>query len=136
MAEYRLWGGQRLADLLSVPMPNGPIGEAWVLSDRDDHAGIVDNGTLKGQTLGQLMVKFPQQMIGNLAGRFQRFPLLLKFLDVHEMLSVQVHPGFPPDRPLPPGETAKTEAWAAGRAFRLLILIGERKKRERPAGPR
>jgi mannose-6-phosphate isomerase len=96
MAEYRLWGGQRLADLLSEPMPNGPVGEAWMLSDRDDHASIVDNGTVKGQTLGQLMVEFPERMLGKLAGHFQRFPLLLKFLDKREMLSVQVHPGYPP----------------------------------------
>ncbi|MFZ0690461.1 MAG: type I phosphomannose isomerase catalytic subunit [Acidobacteriaceae bacterium] len=120
--QYRLWGGRRLADLLSEPMPNGPVGEAWVLSDRDDHASIVDNGTLKGQTLGQLMVEFHEQMMGKLAGRFQRFPLLLKFLDAHEMLSVQVHPGYPLDRPLPQGETAKTEAWVvidAGKESRI-----------------
>ncbi|HEY5275384.1 MAG TPA: hypothetical protein VIK38_02410, partial [Coriobacteriia bacterium] len=37
--QYRLWGGRRLADLLAAPLPgDGPIGEAWVLSDRDDHA--------------------------------------------------------------------------------------------------
>ena len=105
--QYRLWGGRRLADLLSAPMPNGPVGEAWVLSDRDDYASIVDNGTLKGQTIGQLMVQFQEQMMGKLAGRFQRFPLLLKFLDAHEMLSVQVHPGYPPDRPLPQGESGE-----------------------------
>ena len=49
--------------------------------------------------------------MGKLAGRFQRFPLLLKFLDAHEMLSVQVHPGYAhADSPLAKG-TAKTEAW-------------------------
>jgi mannose-6-phosphate isomerase len=103
-------------------MPDGPIGEAWVLSDRDDHASIVDNGSLKGQTIGQLMDGFPEQMMGKLAGRFQRFPLLLKFLDAHEMLSVQVHPGYPSDRPLPADETAKTEAWVvleAGKESRI-----------------
>ena len=36
--QYRLWGGRRLADLLTAPLPgDGPIGEAWLLSDRDDH---------------------------------------------------------------------------------------------------
>jgi len=109
--QYRLWGGRRLADLLSEPLPNGPIGEAWVLSDRDDHTSIVDSGIFKGQTIGQLMYEFPEQMMGKLTGRFLRFPLLLKFLDAHEMLSVQVHPGYPPDQPLPAGEKEKTEAW-------------------------
>jgi len=120
--EYRLWGGRRLAELLRAPMPNGPIGEAWVLSDRDDHASTVDNGTLNGQTIGQLMHEFPEQMMGNLAGHFQRFPLLLKFLDALEMLSVQVHPGYPPSKALPEGQVAKTEAWVvleAGKESRI-----------------
>jgi mannose-6-phosphate isomerase len=120
--QYRLWGGRRLSDLLSAPMPNGPIGEAWVLSDRDDYASKVADGDLKGQTIRQLMVTFSEQLMGNLAGCFRRFPLLLKFLDAHRMLSVQVHPGYPPSRPLPAGEVAKTEAWVvveAGKESRI-----------------
>jgi mannose-6-phosphate isomerase len=98
--QYRLWGGRRLADLLSAPLPgSGPIGEAWVLSDRDDHASRVANGPLKGRTIAQVLEQFPKQAMGELAGRFRRFPLLLKFLDAREMLSVQVHPA------------EKTEAW-------------------------
>ncbi len=49
--------------------------------------------------------------MGKLAGRFRRFPLLLKFLDAHEMLSVQVHPSDAHPDLLPAGETGKTEAW-------------------------
>jgi mannose-6-phosphate isomerase len=109
--QYRLWGGRRLADLLTTPLPTGPVGEAWILSDRDDHASQVTDGPLKGQTIGQLLKQFPEQMLGKLAHRFQRFPLLLKFLDVHEMLSVQVHPTEANANLLPAGETAKTEAW-------------------------
>ncbi len=101
--QYRLWGGRRLADLLSAPLPgNGPVGEAWILSDREDHQSRVADGPLKGRTIAQLLEQFPEQLMGKLSGRFQRFPLLLKFLDAHEMLSVQVHPS---------GETGKTEAW-------------------------
>jgi mannose-6-phosphate isomerase len=101
-----------LADLLSAPLPgDGPIGEAWVLSDRDDHQSHVAEGPLKGQTIGQLLKQFPEQMLGKLAGRFRRFPLLLKFLDAREMLSVQVHPGDAHADLLPAGETGKTEAW-------------------------
>ena len=90
--QYRLWGGRRLGDLLTAPLPSGPVGEAWILSDRDDHPSRVADGPLKGQTIGQLLRQSPKQMLGKLAGRFRRFPLLLKFLDAHEMLSVQVHP--------------------------------------------
>ena len=45
--EYRLWGGRRLAGVLTAPLPGtGPIGEAWVLSDRDDHPSRVADGPL------------------------------------------------------------------------------------------
>ncbi len=110
--QYRIWGGRNLANLLSAPLPgNDPIGEAWVLRDRDDHASLVANGSLKGQTIGQLMKNFQEQLMGKLAGRFSRFPLLLKFLDAHEMLSVQVHPSDKQKDYLPEGEHGKTEAW-------------------------
>jgi mannose-6-phosphate isomerase len=109
--QYRLWGGRHLANLLTAPLPSGPIGEAWLLSDRDDHASRVADGPLKGQTIAQMLKQFPEQMMGKLAHRFQRFPLLLKFLDVHEMLSVQVHPTKANKNLLPAGETPKTEAW-------------------------
>jgi mannose-6-phosphate isomerase len=102
--QYRLWGGRRFASLLKAPLPgDGPIGEAWVLSDREDHPSRVGNGWLQGQTIGQVLEQFPERVMGKFAGRFRRFPLLLKFLDVREMLSVQVHPTD--------SGTAKTEAW-------------------------
>ncbi len=100
--QYRLWGGRRLAGLLTAPLPDGPVGEAWILSDREDHQSRVADGPLKGRTIAELLEQCPEQMMGKLAGRFQRFPLLLKFLDAHEMLSVQVHPA---------GDAGKTEAW-------------------------
>jgi len=109
--QYRLWGGRRLANLLTAPLPSGPVGEAWILSDRDDHPSQVADGPLKGLTIDHLLAQFPQQLLGKLAGRFRRFPLLLKFLDAHEMLSVQVHPSDANKSLLPPGETGKTEAW-------------------------
>jgi mannose-6-phosphate isomerase len=110
--QYRLWGGRRLSGLLSAPLPgDGPIGEAWVLSDRDDHQSLVANGPLKGQTIGRLMEQYRAQLMGKLAPRFRRFPLLLKFLDAREMLSVQVHPSDVYPDLIPTGETGKTEAW-------------------------
>jgi mannose-6-phosphate isomerase len=110
--QYRLWGSRRLADLLTAPLPgDGPIGEAWVLSDRADHASRVADGPLEGRTIGQLMEQSPEQLLGKLAGRFSRFPLLLKFLDVRELLSLQVHPADDRKDLLPAGETGKTEAW-------------------------
>ena len=110
--QYRLWGGHRLAKLLGAPlMDDGPIGEAWVLSDRDDHESVVTDGPFQGQTIGQLIKRSPEQMFGKHSSHFKRFPLLLKFLDAKEMLSVQVHPSDAQTNYLPAGESGKTEAW-------------------------
>ena len=109
--QYRLWGGRQLSSLLTAPLPAGPIGEAWILSDRDDHASRVANGNFRGKTISQLLEEFPEQLMGKLAHRFPRFPLLLKFLDARQKLSVQVHPSDTQTSLLPPGETGKTEAW-------------------------
>jgi len=110
--EYRLWGGRRFATLLSEPLPgDGPIGEAWILSDRDDHMSHVANGPFRGRSLGELRQEFPVELMGEQAHHFPRFPLLLKFLDCHEMLSVQVHPTTANVNLVPAGETPKTEAW-------------------------
>ena len=110
--QYRIWGGRRLGEALNQSLPiEGPVGEAWVLSDREDHPSIVANGQYKGQTIYQLIKQFPGQIMGKMAGRFSRFPLLLKFLDAKEMLSVQVHPSDRQKNYLPEGEHGKTEAW-------------------------
>jgi len=120
--QYRIWGGRRLGDLLTAPLPdNDPIGEAWILSDREDHASHVANGQLKGQSIRQLLEHWPDQMMGKLSGRFSRFPLLLKFLDAREMLSVQVHPSDQQTDYIPVGEHGKTEAW--------VVLEAEQKSR-------
>ena len=109
--QYRLWGGRRLADFLSSALPDGPVGEAWLLSDRDDHSSVIANGQLKGRTLGQLLTEWPRELLGQSAGEVTRFPLLLKFLDVQGALSVQVHPSDVQTSYLPDGESGKTEAW-------------------------
>jgi mannose-6-phosphate isomerase len=109
--EYRPWGGRRLSNLLSVPLPEGAIGEAWALNDREDRASPVASGNLRGKTLGELFEQFPEQLMGRLAHRFPRFPILLKFIDARQMLSVQVHPSDAYPALLPPGETGKSEGW-------------------------
>jgi mannose-6-phosphate isomerase len=110
--QYRIWGGRRLAGLLSKPLPeNDPIGEAWILSDRADHPSKVTSGALKTCTINEVMVNYEEQLMGKLSGKFTRFPLLLKFLDCKQVLSVQVHPADDLKEYIPPGESGKTEAW-------------------------
>ncbi|MEO7916066.1 MAG: type I phosphomannose isomerase catalytic subunit [Dokdonella sp.] len=112
ICQYRLWGGRRLSNWLDAPLPGvKPIGEAWLLSDREDNPSRVSDGPFKGQTLTQLIAASPRSILGRLASRFERFPLLLKYLDVSAMLSVQVHPSAAQADLIPPGETAKTEGW-------------------------
>jgi mannose-6-phosphate isomerase len=111
-----------LEELLTTPLPDGPIGEAWILSDRDDFASLIDNGPLKGQTIGQLLQQWPEQLMGKPSGYYSRFPLLMKFLDARDMLSVQVHPSDKQKKFLPAGEHGKTEAWVvleAGKESRI-----------------
>jgi mannose-6-phosphate isomerase len=110
--QYRPWGGRRLGELLTTSLPgHGPIGEAWLLSDRDDHPSRVADGPLEGATFAELLEQAPEQLLGPLCEYFSRFPLLLKFLDVRQSLSVQVHPSDAHRELIPPGDTGKTEAW-------------------------
>ena len=110
--QYRLWGGRKLEHLLSKPLPeNEPVGEAWLLSDRKDHVSKVSEGPLKGSTITKLMEDFHYEIMGTSGYRFEHFPLLLKFLDCKEVLSVQVHPSDNQKEYIPQGDTGKTEAW-------------------------
>src|SRR6202012_972575 len=52
-----------------------------------------------------------KNLMGKHAGSFEKFPLLLKFLDAKEVLSVQVHPSDDQKKYIPKGDTGKTEAW-------------------------
>jgi mannose-6-phosphate isomerase len=110
--QHRIWGGRRFQSLLSTALPDDPlIGEAWLLSDREDQASEVAEGPLQGLLIHQLIERSPTEMLGDLAGRFKRFPLLLKFLDVHESLSVQVHPSDKQALQFDDGAHGKTESW-------------------------
>lgn len=121
--QYRAWGGRRLSGLLGAALPGeGPIGEAWILSDREEFASVVANGSLKGTTLRQLIDRWPGGILGVQARGADRFPLLLKFLDVTGSLSVQVHPSDHEAALLPGGDRGKTEGWVvleAGREGRV-----------------
>jgi mannose-6-phosphate isomerase len=110
--QHRIWGGRRLQGFLSTALPDDPlIGEAWLLSDREDQASEVAKGPLQGVGLHELIEQFPVEMLGELAEKFKRFPLLLKLLDVHKSLSVQVHPTDEQALRYDAGAHGKTESW-------------------------
>ncbi|MCS6864701.1 MAG: class I mannose-6-phosphate isomerase [Gemmataceae bacterium] len=107
-----LWGGRRLPQFLNRSVPHqDPIGEAWLLSDVDGRLSVVAEGPLAGQTLRQLMASDAQRIVGTAQTPQGRFPLLLKFLDAQQELSVQVHPNDEQAAALGPGLVGKTEAW-------------------------
>lgn len=106
-----IWGGRRLAEMFPGAPPEGPIGEAWVLSDHGDDVSVVADGPLKGTTLRELMRDRREELLGPSLGHHDTFPLLLKFIDARENLSVQVHPDDGQARKLTGVPRGKTEAW-------------------------
>ena len=112
-----VWGSQALRPFLGAPSSTEPTGEAWVLSDQGEHQSVIANGPLAGTTLRQLMIERQSELIGDAATCNGRFPLLLKFLDARENLSVQVHPNDDQARSMDcDGGLGKTEAWVIAKA--------------------
>ncbi|NLF39600.1 mannose-6-phosphate isomerase [bacterium] len=108
----KIWGGRRFATLFNRELPAGEnIGESWEVADRDSDVSVVKSGSLAGMSLRQLREQYPVEMFGKHADEYQsRFPLLLKFLNAEEKLSIQVHPD---NRYAQKNESdeGKTEAW-------------------------
>lgn len=105
----RPWGGERLKNDLGKHVPDeaGPWGEAWELSDHPDGPSRIASGPLENALLGESMRAHPQALLG-LDAAPTRYPLLIKYIDAAEDLSVQVHPD---DARAPNGDRGKTECW-------------------------
>src|SRR5262245_63331397 len=89
----RPWGGRTLERLLNKRLPpDGPIGESWELVSLPGDESRVRDGPLAGVLLSELVAKWNQRLLGHVPLVDGRFPLLIKFLDAAENLSVQVHP--------------------------------------------
>ncbi|MBA7677435.1 Mannose-6-phosphate isomerase ManA [subsurface metagenome] len=108
--KQRIWGGQKLRELFGKDIPAGEkIGESWELADLPDDKSVIANGELAGQTISAITEKYPREITGdeNFPGPF---PLLIKFLDAEDILSVQVHPDAQSCRRIGKGNP-KTECW-------------------------
>ena len=90
----KIWGGNRFATLFDRDLPPGMrIGESWEICDRRDASSVVTHGDFAGVTLAELRERHPVELFGEIADECrERFPLLLKFIDAEEQLSLQVHP--------------------------------------------
>jgi len=89
----KLWGGRKLASLLDKALPpNEPIGESWEIADLEDDQSVVAVGPKKGRPLSLVVAEWGTDLTGRAPLVEGRFPLLLKFLDATDTLSIQVHP--------------------------------------------
>jgi mannose-6-phosphate isomerase len=88
----RMWGGRRLDSEFHKKLPpEKRIGESWEIADRSEEQSVVAGGPLRGKTLHELWTRRRQEIFGDVP-ETPRFPLLIKILDAHEKLSLQVHP--------------------------------------------
>ena len=117
-----LWGGRRLASKLGKNLPvEGIWAESWEIVDHPQGQSVVQNGDWQGWTLGRLLSEHREAILGpesqvSLEGsegrpHVSRFPLLLKYLDCQNDLSVQVHPDDAYGLQMASPDLGKTEAW-------------------------
>ena len=90
----RIWGGTKLKTDLNKPITSDITGESWEISTIENFVSVVANGSLKGKLLSGLINEFPEAVLGTkVYTQFgKQFPLLFKYLDAHEDLSIQLHP--------------------------------------------
>ena len=105
-----IWGGTRLKTEFGYPTDKDIAAEAWVLACHKDGASVVENGELAGRTLPEVLALWGDEAIGEKAAAFPYFPLLIKLIDAHDRLSVQVHPDNEYALRVE-GEFGKTEMW-------------------------
>ena len=88
-----LWGGTRLRDVYGKKCDYDIVAESWELSTHKAGQSIVATGKNKGLMLGEYINRFGRGILGWKCDPYERFPLLIKFIDSRESLSIQVHPG-------------------------------------------
>jgi len=90
----KIWGGNNLSQLLNKKKTGKKIGESWEISGVDNNISIVSNGFLKGNNLQEVIEIYMNELVGDKIYDIfgTEFPLLIKFIDAQEDLSIQVHP--------------------------------------------
>ncbi len=109
----KVWGGRALERRPGIALPPEiKVGETWEIVDREGENSIVAEGVFRGRSLRELMSNLGGEILGEArAGKEGRFPLLVKYIDASQNLSVQVHPDKRAAEKLGDGAEAKTEAW-------------------------
>lgn len=108
--QERVWGGRALESALGRTLPGkAPIGEAWEIVDRPEAQSVIKGGRHAGKTLRQIIEAHAADLMGPGWDKKKPFPILVKWLDCRERLSLQVHPPAA-IAPQLKGEP-KTETW-------------------------
>jgi len=108
------WGGRRLETVLGKALPPGEgIGESWEVSDYADDVSVVMGGPAADMSLRDLVERDAPALVGRPLKPLEagRFPLLVKFIDARDVLSLQVHPGDEMAEQLGGGHRGKAECW-------------------------
>ena len=94
LLKQTLWGGDKIIPFKHLNTKMEQVGESWEISGVKDFETIVANGPDKGKSLNQLVSEMKDQLVGkeNYERFGDEFPLLVKFIDAHQDLSIQVHP--------------------------------------------
>jgi len=108
-----IWGGRNLASLGKVLPPEGIVAESWEISCHRNGSSIVANGAYEGTSLPELINSLGRAVIGTDLPQkdVDKFPLLIKFIDAQNNLSVQVHPDDAYANANENGEYGKNEMW-------------------------
>lgn len=90
----RIWGGTKLKSVLNKPITSDITGESWELSTVEGDVSVISNGKYKGKSLTEVIDENPNELLGKAVYTCfgKQFPLLFKYLDAREDLSIQVHP--------------------------------------------
>lgn len=109
----KVWGGRKFKEVLNMELPDNDLyGESWEVSSHKGGLSYVDNGDFQGKSLIELIEKYGKDILGEeIAEKFKgKFPLLIKYLDINDRLSVQVHPSDEYALRVE-GEFGKSESW-------------------------
>ena len=107
-----IWGGFRLKAWKGLPSDNKLIGESWEVSAIPERPSIVSNGSLAGTKIADVISSYGERVLGKsvVAKYGLEFPLLVKFIDARNDLSIQVHPDDEMAMKYH-GKKGKTEMW-------------------------
>ncbi len=105
-----LWGGARLKNEYNKQTDMDPVAESWELSCHKDGESVIVNGPAAGRTLKEYIEQEGREVLGTRGEKFSYFPLLIKFIDAKDSLSIQVHPDNEYALRVE-GEYGKTEMW-------------------------